>query len=105
MPASGRPLSFDTSFDASPGEAVEVAPRVVRITAPNAGPFTFRGTNTFVIGQERVAVVDPGPDARAHLDALLGHIGGRRVEAILITHTHRDHSDLARELAAAVGAP
>ncbi|HHY50741.1 MAG TPA: MBL fold metallo-hydrolase, partial [Alphaproteobacteria bacterium] len=87
MPAASRPPTYDTTFDAAPGEAVAVAPGVVRITAPNAGPFTFRGTNTFVLGGERVAIVDPGPDERAHREALLAHIGGRPVEAILLTHT------------------
>jgi glyoxylase-like metal-dependent hydrolase (beta-lactamase superfamily II) len=82
-----------------------MAPGVVRVTAPNAGPYTFTGTNSFVIGGDRVAVVDPGPESEAHLRALTAAIGGRPAEAILLTHTHKDHSALARRLKAETGAP
>jgi len=98
-------LSFDRSFDPRTGKAVAVAPAITRITAPNAGPYTFTGTNTFLLGAERLAVLDPGPDEPAHLDALMAAIAGRPVDAILLTHTHRDHSALAARLAAALGAP
>jgi glyoxylase-like metal-dependent hydrolase (beta-lactamase superfamily II) len=84
---------------------VPVAPGLVRVTAPNAGPFTFTGTNSFILGDERVAVLDPGPDDAAHHAALLAAIAGRRVEAILLTHTHRDHSAGAAALRRATGAP
>ena len=76
-------------------------PGVVRVTAPNASPFTFTGTNSFIIGNDRVAVLDPGPDDPAHRAALLAAIGGRPVEAILLTHTHKDHSRRRRGSAAA----
>jgi glyoxylase-like metal-dependent hydrolase (beta-lactamase superfamily II) len=99
------PLVFDTAFAPRIGEAVPVIDGVVRVTAPNAGPYTFTGTNSFIIGKERVAVLDPGPDDSAHRDALLAAIAGRRVEAILLTHTHRDHSDGAAPLAKLTGAP
>ena len=105
MAAASQTLSFDTAFEPRTGTPVPVAPGVVRITASNAGPFTFTGTNTFVIGAERLAIVDPGPSDAGHLRAILDHVGGRPVEAILLTHTHRDHSDLVRELQAAVRAP
>jgi glyoxylase-like metal-dependent hydrolase (beta-lactamase superfamily II) len=105
MPPTTEALRFDTDFEAKPGMPVALGDGVVRITAPNAGPFTFTGTNSYLIGAERLAVIDPGPDDATHLAALLKAIDGRPVEAILLTHTHRDHSDLARRLRDAVGAP
>jgi glyoxylase-like metal-dependent hydrolase (beta-lactamase superfamily II) len=78
---------------------------VRRLIAPNASPFTFNGTCTYIVGQGRVAIIDPGPDNDSHLSALLAAVDGERVETILITHTHRDHSPGARELRAATGAP
>jgi glyoxylase-like metal-dependent hydrolase (beta-lactamase superfamily II) len=105
MPAPALPLVFDTSFVPETGRPVAVAPGVMRVTAPNAGPYTFTGTNSFVLGADPVALVDPGPDDSAHLAALLAAIGGRGVEAIVLTHTHRDHSALVPRLKAATGAP
>ena len=98
-------LEFDTSFDPAHGRAVTVAPDVLRITAANAGPFTFHGTNSYVIGRDALAVVDPGPDDDAHLDALLAAIGDRPVSHIFVSHTHRDHSPLAARLKERTGAP
>ncbi len=103
--ASPPALVFDTSFAPQTGHPVEVAPGIVRITAPNAGPFTFTGTNSFVIGETRVAILDPGPDDATHRAALLAAIAGRTVEAILLTHTHKDHSAGVNALRAATGAP
>lgn len=100
---SGAPR-FDRSFDARHGEAVRLSDLVTRVVAKNPGPFTFHGTNSFLIGRRDLAVIDPGPDDPAHVAALLAAIGGRRVSAILVTHTHRDHSPAARALAAATGA-
>ena len=99
------PLVFDTAFDPKTGQLVEVLPGVSRLTAPNAGPYTFTGTNSFLIGQQSVAVLDPGPDDAGHREALLRAIGGRNVEAIVLTHTHKDHSAGARKLQALTGAP
>lgn len=82
-----------------------VAPGVRRVTAANPGPMTFTGTGTFIVGHRAVAVIDPGPDDPAHLAALLAALDGRTVTHIVVTHTHRDHSPLARALKAATGAP
>lgn len=98
-------LSFDTDFDPETGRPVAVAPGVVRVTAPNASSYTFTGTNSFLLGHDRVGVVDPGPDDDRHLAALLEAIGKRPVDAIILTHTHRDHSALAARLRAETGAP
>ncbi|UHD47373.1 MBL fold metallo-hydrolase [Aureimonas altamirensis] len=98
-------LDFRTDFRPVVSAAEEVAPDILRIVAPNAGAMTFRGTNSYVLGRGSVVVVDPGPDDGAHLDALLRAIGNRPVEAILITHTHLDHTALAPRLAEETGAP
>jgi glyoxylase-like metal-dependent hydrolase (beta-lactamase superfamily II) len=105
MAAEPDTLSFNTAFEAEPDTPVAVAPGVVRITANNPGPFTFKGTNTYILGIERVIVVDPGPKDDTHLATLLREIRGRSVEAILLTHTHRDHSALAPAMQDATHAP
>ena len=87
------------------GVAVPLGPLVTRVLAGNASPYTHTGTQTHLIGREALAVVDPGPDEPAHLDALLRVIAGRPVAAILVTHTHRDHSPLAARLREVTGAP
>jgi glyoxylase-like metal-dependent hydrolase (beta-lactamase superfamily II) len=82
-----------------------LAPGVVRLVANNPSPFTFKGTNTYLIGTGReIALIDPGPADPAHLEAILAAIGGRRLGHILITHTHRDHVDGLEALIAATGA-
>ncbi len=83
----------------------QVAEGVERIVAPNPGPLTGPGTNTYIVGTDRVALIDPGPALPAHRDALLAVLGQRRVVAILVTHAHLDHSGLAPEMAALTGAP
>jgi glyoxylase-like metal-dependent hydrolase (beta-lactamase superfamily II) len=87
------------------GKLERVAPLVRSLLAPNPSPFTHSGTQTFLVGEGEVAVIDPGPDDPAHLDALLRALQGERVSAILCTHTHRDHSPASRTLQAATGAP
>ncbi|MBZ9865440.1 MBL fold metallo-hydrolase [Mesorhizobium sp. CA15] len=98
-------LEFDTSFDPAYGRAVPVAPDVLRITARNPGPFTFHGTNSYLVGSDTLAVIDPGPEDDAHLETLLKAIGGRPVSHIFVSHTHRDHSPLAARLKERTGAP
>lgn len=92
--------------DALPhGVVEETAPGVRRILCNNPGAFTFRGTNTWIIGRGRVAVLDPGPADAAHLAAILRAVEGETVTHILVSHTHRDHSPGVAALQAATGAP
>ncbi len=88
-----------------PGRPVELEPGLRLVLAPNPSPMTHWGTNTYILGQSTVAVVDPGPDDSAHLAALRSALRGARVAAILVTHAHRDHSPLAPRLARETGAP
>jgi len=87
------------------GVAETVAPGVRRVVAPNPSPMTFTGTASYLVGTRDLAVIDPGPDDPAHLAALRAAIGAAPVRAILVTHSHRDHSPAARPLAQATGAP
>ena len=88
------------------GLSEQLEPLVRRVLAPNPSPFTYTGTQSYLVGgPEGVAVIDPGPDESAHLDALLAAIGGTPVVAICCTHTHRDHSPAAAPLALLTGAP
>ncbi len=97
-------LSFKTTMAFRYGEPCELAPGVVRVVANNPGPFTFKGTNTYLVGRKTLAVIDPGPDDPAHRAAILAAAGGRRITHIFITHAHRDHVDGAAALEAATGA-
>jgi glyoxylase-like metal-dependent hydrolase (beta-lactamase superfamily II) len=87
------------------GKVEQVAPGVRRLLAPNPSPFTYSGTQTYIVGEGAVAVIDPGPDLEQHVAAILAATAGERIEAICCTHTHRDHSPASRALAAASGAP
>lgn len=94
------------AFDPPPGEAEELGGDIRRILAPNPSPMTYRGTNTYLLGHRGLAVIDPGPDDPAHLDAILRAVRpGQRISHILVTHSHVDHSPLARRLKAATRAP
>jgi glyoxylase-like metal-dependent hydrolase (beta-lactamase superfamily II) len=95
---------FITTFEPKHGVAVSVADGVQRLTAPNPGPFTFHGTNTYIVGAKSVCVIDPGPDSDAHFDALMAALEGRDVTHIAVSHTHRDHSPLTRRLKERTGA-
>ena len=90
----------------TPGEAVGLTRGLRRIVAPNPSPMTFWGTNTYLLGDRGIAVIDPGPDRPEHLQAILAALTpGQRITHILVTHAHLDHSPLARPLARATGAP
>ena len=95
---------FDRTPPTGPDTVEWVSPRLRRIVAPNPSPFTFTGTCTYVVGHGQVAVVDPGPEDATHLAAILDAVRGETVTAILVTHTHRDHSPAAAALRAATGA-
>ncbi|RUM06747.1 MBL fold metallo-hydrolase [Rhizobium chutanense] len=95
---------FDLAFEPAYGRAVPVVSGIARVTAENPGPFTFFGTNSYLVGSSSLAVIDPGPEDEAHYRALMAAIGGREVTHIFVSHTHRDHSPLARRLQAATGA-
>ena len=100
----------DVACEILPGRPVRLSGRVWRVTAPNAGPMTGPGTNSYLVGVGGGAgwtVIDPGPDSAPHLQALLATAAqaGGNIERILVTHTHRDHSPGAVALAQATGAP
>ncbi|TAV72657.1 MBL fold metallo-hydrolase [Rhizobium leguminosarum] len=96
--------AFDLAFEPAYGQAVPVVAGVERVTVNNPGPFTFFGTNSYIVGSSSVAVIDPGPEDEAHFQALMAALGSRAVTNIFVSHTHRDHSPLARRLQAATGA-
>jgi len=105
--ASGGPPVADADAPAPrplvPGVASALSPLVRRILAPNPGPMTGPGTNTYLVGIDEVAVIDPGPDDVAHLDAIAG-CGGDRIRWILCTHAHPDHAPGAANLKKLTGA-
>src|ERR1700744_841306 len=97
-------IPYDKTFDLIPGRASEVAPGVRAMVANNPGPFTYKGTVSYIIGRGDVAIVDPGPDDDAHVAALLDAVRGETVTDIFVTHTHRDHSPAVPKIKAATGA-
>ena len=98
------PLPFVRDLDIEYGVAATVSPLIRRVVAKNPSAFTFKGTGTYIVGQGRVAVIDPGPLLGAHVAALTAALAGETVTHILITHTHIDHSPAAAPFKAAVGA-
>ena len=86
------------------GQTMRLSPLVRRVLAPNPGPFTFTGTQTYVVGSGTLVVIDPGPDDPAHLAAILAATVGETIAFIACTHTHRDHSPGAAPLKARTGA-
>jgi glyoxylase-like metal-dependent hydrolase (beta-lactamase superfamily II) len=84
-------------------EALE--PGVARLLARNPSPFTYFGTQTYLVGKDELVVIDPGPDLPEHVDAIVSALDGRNLAAIACTHTHRDHSPASRALKEATGAP
>lgn len=98
-------IPFVRELEFEYGLVSRLSPLVRRVIAHNPGPFTFHGTGTYIIGNGEVAVVDPGPNQAAHVEALVEALDGETVSHLLVTHTHRDHSPAAAPLKALTGAP
>jgi glyoxylase-like metal-dependent hydrolase (beta-lactamase superfamily II) len=97
-------MAFLTEPEPVRGAVLPAIPGISRIVAPNPGPMTYHGTNTWLIdGEDGITVLDPGPDSAAHVQAILDATGGR-VARILLSHTHLDHLGAVAELKAATGA-
>ncbi|MBK0327031.1 MBL fold metallo-hydrolase [Rhodobacteraceae bacterium F11138] len=93
-------------FNPPAGVAIQLQPGLRRILAPNPSPMTYRGTNTYLLGDSELAVIDPGPADPAHLEAILAAVGPtQRISHIIVTHAHLDHSPLARPLSDRTAAP
>lgn len=99
------PVPFNRAFDAEPGEVVRLTPNLRRVTSPNPSLFTFKGTNTYIVGVGKVAVVDPGPVSPEHAAAIMKAVEGETVTHIIATHTHNDHSPGIPAIREATGAP
>jgi glyoxylase-like metal-dependent hydrolase (beta-lactamase superfamily II) len=92
------PIPYIRAFEAPYETREQVTPLISRVLARNPGPFTFKGTGTYIVGARDVALIDPGPDSAEHVEALKHALDGRRVSHILVTHTHNDHSPAAAPL-------
>ncbi|MEQ1618540.1 MAG: MBL fold metallo-hydrolase [Terricaulis sp.] len=97
-------IEFVREMEFTYGEAQQVSPLIRRVVADNPGPFTYKGTGVYIIGEGEVALIDPGPDTLEHLEALMRAVEGERLTHIFVTHFHLDHSPAARPLAALTGA-
>jgi glyoxylase-like metal-dependent hydrolase (beta-lactamase superfamily II) len=97
-------IPFNKTLDLAPDTVEQVAPGLRRVMADNPGPFTFKGTVSYILGSGKVAIVDPGPDDAAHIGALLDAVRNETVTAIFVTHTHRDHSPAVPKVKALTGA-
>lgn len=96
---------FDRTHNPIVGQPLQLLEQVAVVTAPNANPMTFTGTQSYLIGADSLAIVDPGPESDAHFDALIAAIAGRPVSHIVVTHSHVDHSPLSRRMSVALDAP
>ena len=97
-------IPFDRSFELAPETVEEVVTGVRRLLANNPGPFTFKGTVSYIVGRGQVAIIDPGPLDETHVATLLDAVRGETVTHIFVTHTHRDHSPAVAPIKAATGA-
>jgi glyoxylase-like metal-dependent hydrolase (beta-lactamase superfamily II) len=97
-------ISFDKKLDLLADQADEPLPGIRRVMANNPGPFTFKGTISYIIGRGKVAIIDPGPNDPNHVRALLHAVRSETVTHILVTHTHLDHSPAVTAIKAATGA-
>ena len=102
--AMAEDIPFNKKLDLVPDTVDGPAPGVRRVMANNPGPFTFKGTLSYIVGRGKVAIVDPGPEDAAHTQALLDAVRGETVTHIFVTHTHRDHSPGVRALKVQTGA-
>lgn len=98
-------VPFNRNHKPLVGKPLELIKNLTVVTAPNASPMTFTGTQSYIIGADSLAIVDPGPDLDPHYQALIEAVAGRSVSHIICTHTHDDHSPLSRRLAAKFNAP
>lgn len=97
-------IPFNKKLDLAPETVDEPVPGVRRVMCDNPGPFTFKGTMSYIVGRGKVAIIDPGPDDERHVKALLDAVRGETVTHIVVTHTHRDHSPAVPAIKAATGA-
>jgi glyoxylase-like metal-dependent hydrolase (beta-lactamase superfamily II) len=97
-------IAFRKEMSFEYGRLETLSPLIRRVIARNPSPFTFKGTQTYVVGRGNVAVIDPGPDLADHVDALLRELDGESVDRILVTHTHLDHSPAAAAVKQRTGA-
>ena len=98
-------MQFKKTMSFTYGQPDPIAPGIVRLVAKNPSPYTFKGTNTYVVGTSTLAVIDPGPNDETHLENILTLAAGRKISHLLITHAHRDHSDGAKTLSKRINAP
>ncbi|PCI34587.1 MAG: MBL fold metallo-hydrolase [Alphaproteobacteria bacterium] len=97
-------LTFNKEFSPNYGEVTQVSPLIRRLVAQNPSPFTFHGTGTYIIGRDKVAIIDPGPAIASHIHALEKFLETVEISHILVTHNHVDHSPAAHPLKLVTGA-
>ncbi|PHR57394.1 MAG: MBL fold metallo-hydrolase [Robiginitomaculum sp.] len=94
-----QPIPYILEFEFTYGAATRISPNVRRLVTNNPGPFTGWGTNVYLIGQDQLVIIDPGPNTDPHFDVLCEAIGPANLVGIFVTHHHKDHSPMARRLA------
>ena len=99
-------MSNNSNFNPPSGISEDIYPNLKRIIAPNPSPMTFWGTNTYILGTNELAIIDPGPAVQSHFDAIMSSLNkNQSITHILITHSHIDHSPLAKQLSERTSAP
>ncbi len=98
-------IPFVHDFDAPYGQCQVISPRVKRVLADNPSPFSYTGTGSFILGTGPFAILDPGPNDPAHIAAIINALDDGECSAILVTHTHLDHSPAAKPLADKLNVP
>ena len=97
-------IPFVKEMNFNYGTCASLTPLIRRVIAENPGPFTFHGTGTYIVGHGKVAVIDPGPDLRGHIEVLLKSLKNETITHLIVTHTHRDHSPATKFIKDATGA-